>query len=423
MFFFQSMFQQVYSGITGSTTLITVQTIAESILLLAILFALYEAYARAGDMRALALAGIRYLIMSLIISQYPNVFHNVNNAFNSVAAAIAPTDVLTNYRSQVANYLSSPSGQGAWWNIVTGDIAGALSLVFQLVAVFIFPITYVLFSFFYSMYGAVLYVCGPLVLALYPAFGMGQLARTYMVNMLIWNVWGIIYAIMSQLLTIMSADSLTSIFTAQNFGGAFQGASQMLLISLSSILISLIIALIPFIAKRVVSGDVGSTLFAVVSAAAAAVQTAAVAMAGMSAGGAASRGPNPDPPDPPGGGNPTGGSNRAPRPPGETDTSESGSGGTGGDAILSSQPPKGPDDHGETHQSGGAVRTGEQPSSDGGGGSPPPTPPSNGGSSVARQRHPHVSGLYYIPYGAAWAAGRTVRAVNEMFVSRDKEES
>jgi hypothetical protein len=293
MFFFQSMFQQVYSGITGSTTLITVQTIAESILLLAILFALYEAYARAGDMRALALAGIRYLIMSLIISQYPNVFHNVNNAFNSVAAAIAPTDVLTNYRSQVANYLSSPSGQGAWWNIVTGDIAGALSLVFQLVAVFIFPITYVLFSFFYSMYGAVLYVCGPLVLALYPAFGMGQLARTYMVNMLIWNVWGIIYAIMSQLLTIMSADSLTSIFTAQNFGGAFQGASQMLLISLSSILISLIIALIPFIAKRVVSGDVGSTLFAVVSAAAAAVQTAAVAMAGMSAGGAASRGPIP----------------------------------------------------------------------------------------------------------------------------------
>src|SRR5579884_1075151 len=369
MFFFQSMFQQVYSGITGSTTLITVQTIAESILLLAIQFALYEAYARAGDMRALALAGIRYLIMSLIISQYPNVFQNVNNAFNSVAAAIAPTDVLTNYRSQVANYLSSPPGQGAWWNIVTGDIAGALSLVFQLVAVFIFPITYVLFSFFYSMYGAVLYVCGPLVLALYPAFGMGQLARTYIVNMLIWNAWGIIYAIMSQLLTIMSADSLTSIFTAQNFGGAFQGASQMLLISLSSILISLMIALIPFIAKRVVSGDLGSTLFAVVGAAATAVQAAAVAMAGMSAGGAVGRGPDPDPPDPPGGGgNPSGSSNRSPRPPDEQGASSA----TGGDATLSSQPPKGLDDPGQTRQSGGGVRMREQSSGSGGGGSPPP---------------------------------------------------
>jgi hypothetical protein len=420
MFFFQSMFQQVYNGITGSTTLITVQTIAESILLLAILFALYEAYARAGDMRALALAGIRYLIMSLIISQYPNVFHNVNNAFNSVAAAIAPTDVLTNYRSQVANYLSSPSGQGAWWNIVTGDIAGALSLVFQLVAVFVFPITYVLFSFFYSMYGAVLYVCGPLVLALYPAFGMGQLARTYLVNMLIWNAWGITYAIMSQLLTIMSADSLSSIFTAQSFGGAFQGASQMLLISLSSILISLMIALIPFIAKRVVSGDLGSTLFAVVAAAATAVQAAAVAMAGMSAGGAVGRGPDPDPPDPPGGGgNPSGSSNRAPRPPDEQGTSSA----TAGDATLSSQPPKGPADHAQVRQSGGGVRTREQSSSTGAGGSPPPTQPSSSASSAAHQHHPRVSGLYYIPYGAAWGAGRTVRAMNEIFGSRDKEES
>ena len=38
-------------------------------------------------------------------------------------------------------------------------------------------------AFFYSMYGAMLYVFGPLVLALYPAFGIGQLARTYMVNL------------------------------------------------------------------------------------------------------------------------------------------------------------------------------------------------------------------------------------------------
>ena len=93
------------------------------------------------------------------------------------------------------------------------------------------------------------------VLALYPAFGIGQLARTYMVNLLIWNAWGIIYAVMSQMLTILNADSLTSILTAQNFGGAFQGASEMVLISLSSILLSLMIALIPFIAKRIVSGD------------------------------------------------------------------------------------------------------------------------------------------------------------------------
>ena len=51
MFFFQSMFQQVYNGITGSAVLPAVQQIAEGILLLAALFAVYEAYAKGGDAR------------------------------------------------------------------------------------------------------------------------------------------------------------------------------------------------------------------------------------------------------------------------------------------------------------------------------------------------------------------------------------
>jgi len=95
MFYFQSMFQQVYNGITGSAVLPAVQQIAEAILLLAALLAVYEAYAKGGDARTLALAGVRYLIMGLLISQYPNVFRNVNNAFANVAQAItAPGDVV-----------------------------------------------------------------------------------------------------------------------------------------------------------------------------------------------------------------------------------------------------------------------------------------------------------------------------------------
>ena len=67
MFYFQTMFQQVYNGITGSTVLPAVQQIAEAILLLAALFAVYEAYAKGGDARALALAGVRYLIVGGVI--------------------------------------------------------------------------------------------------------------------------------------------------------------------------------------------------------------------------------------------------------------------------------------------------------------------------------------------------------------------
>jgi hypothetical protein len=330
MFYFQSMFQQVYNGITGSAVLPAVQQIAEAILLLAALFAVYEAYAKGGDARALALAGARYLFMGLLISQYPNVFRNVNNAFANVAQTIAPTDVWTSFRDQVQSYLSANTGDGAWWNWIVGGVAGTFSLILQAIAVIVFPISYAIFSFFYSMYGAVLYVCGPLVLGLYPALGVGQLARTYMVNLLVWNAWGVIYAIISQLLTIMSANSLANIFTAQNIGGAFQGASQMLLISLASILLSIMILLIPFPTKRIVSGDVGSTMFAVAGVAATAVQAAVAGWAGVQSGAASATNE--------GGGGDSGGaaggavgmadgSSRPPTPPAE---------GTGGAVIASS---------------------------------------------------------------------------------------
>jgi hypothetical protein len=406
MFYFQTMFQQVYNGITGSAVLPAVQQISEAILLLAALFAVYEAYAKGGDARMLALAGVRYLFMGLLITQYPNVFANVNNAVANVAQAIAPTDVWTNFRDQVQGYMSANNGQGAWWNWVVGGVAGAFSLIFQAIAVLVFPISYALFSFFYSMYGAVLYVVGPLVLALYPALGVGQLARTFMVNLMVWNAWGIIYAIISQLLTIMSANSLNSIFNAQSFGGAFQGASQTLLISLSSILLSIMILLIPFIAKRVVSGDIGSTMLTVVGVAASAAQAAVAGWAGMQ-GGAASAvgggGGGSTPPPPPPGGPPT--------PPAET-VAAIGTGGSGGAAAGSA--------------SGGSVQGAAAPR-------PPSAPSGESGSAAVMQSGAAArntgsrghSGRVNIPYSVGWTvgtwAGATQRTVRNAFRSNEQQ--
>jgi hypothetical protein len=410
MFYFQTMFQQVYNGITGSGVLPAVQQIAEAILLLAALFAVYEAYAKGGDARTLALAGVRYLIMGLLISQYPNVFINVNNAFANVAQAIAPTDVWTNFRDQVQAYMSANNGQGAWWNWVVGGVAGAFSLIFQAIAVLVFPISYAIFSFFYSMYGAVLYVVGPLVLALYPALGVGQLARTFMVNLMVWNAWGIVYAIISQLLTIMSANSLNSIFTSQSFGGAFQGASQMLLISLSSILLSIMILLIPFIAKRVVSGDIGSTMLTVAGVAAAAAQTAIAGWAGMQAGAAGGGAGGGD--DGGGGGGGSSASSHSPSPP-----SDGSNPSVGGEAAASGNAPPTPSgaviaDAGAA--GGGAVSAAEN------------QPPKD--SSTAQrpsQGRPGHFGHYNIPHAIGWTvgtwAGATRRTVSSAVSSGQRE--
>jgi hypothetical protein len=254
------------------------------------------------------------------------------------------------------------------------------------------------------MYGAVLYVVGPLVLALYPALGVGQLARTFMVNLLVWNAWGIIYAIISQLLTIMSANSLANIFTNQSFGGAFQGASQMLLISLSSILLSIMILLIPFIAKRVISGDVGSTMLAVAGVAAAAVQTAVAGWAGVQAGAGSGGGGGDHPPTPPPPGGPP-----PPPPPG----GGASAGGIGAGATAAS----------DLAESGAGASSAPRPLSgaaDEAGGSLAAQPANASRSSGG----PGHFGRYSIPHAVGWTvgtwAGATQRTVSGAFRSSQK---
>ena len=120
-----------------------------------------------------------------------------------------------------------------------------------------------MFTLFYALYGSVLYVVGPFVLALIPSRGLGQLGRTYFVNMMVFQCWGLLYAIFQSL---MSALQITD---PMQFNGsflqAFVGSSQMIVMSVASVSLSIMIALIPFIASRIVRGYIGSTLMTVIS--------------------------------------------------------------------------------------------------------------------------------------------------------------
>ena len=240
-----------------------------------------------------------------------------------------------------------------------------------------------------------------------------------MVNLLVWNAWGIIYAIISQLLTIMSANSLNSIFTSQSFGGAFQGASQMLLISLSSILLSIMILLIPFIAKRVVSGDVGSTMLAVVGVAAAAAQAAVAGWAGMQSGAASAAGGGGGDGGGGGGGGVIdggGGSNRSPSPPPDGNDAA-----LGGEAGASGHAPPAP---------GGAAMTDANAASGSraaGAAAENPLPSDSSGAPRQSQSRPGHFGRYSIPYAVGrtvgtWA-GATHRTMSSAFRSSQKKEA
>jgi hypothetical protein len=280
MFYFQQLFNTAMSGIdSGGATSGTVQ-IAQYVLLASLLFGVYEAWARGGDTHYLGATALRFFAIGLVLINYGSVFRDVNGMFNSVANFIdsstaSGVDVFGQWMNDLSTYWSNNNGIQALWGLITGAFSGVLESLLLLIGYIIFPITYAIFSLLYALYGSILYVVGPFVLALYPAFGYGQLARTYLVNLMIFNAWGLLYSIFGALMAAINMNTVSGVLNSGNFVGAFYGVSNSLLLGLASILLSLCIALIPFLAKRIVEGDVGQTMTTVARTTLVAVRGAA----------------------------------------------------------------------------------------------------------------------------------------------------
>lgn len=277
MFYFQSLLNQALSGIDSTGMMPTIVGIAYGILLVGFLIGLYQAVMRGGDVQSLGITAIKYLVVAIVVANWSTVFHDVNNSFNSVAQMIGNSsgDVFLNWDKQLGQQFSDSSI--SWWDIISGDIAALISVFLIVIAYIFYVVAIVLFDFFYCMFGAVLYVVGPLVISLLPMTGVGQLAKSFATNVMIWNSWAILYAIFGALITAIHMNQLSD--GVGNFLGFFQGPVDSLLLGLISIFYAIGIAAIPFLAKKVISGDVGSAAISMVRAAAAA---AGVLVAGAS---------------------------------------------------------------------------------------------------------------------------------------------
>ena len=78
------------------------------------------------------------------------------------------------------------------WGLITGSIAGLIDGLLIVVAYLLYPIVVVVFGFFYMFYGSILYIFGPIVIALMPLGGANRLAKSYIENIFIWNAWPIL---------------------------------------------------------------------------------------------------------------------------------------------------------------------------------------------------------------------------------------
>lgn len=286
MFYFQKLLNTAMTGIDGTGMVPTVTNIAFAILLVCFLVGLYQSAFRGGDLQSLAITAVKYLIIAMILANWASVFRDVNGSFNAIANFIGNSsgagDMFQSWMSQLQQQATNNPGL-TFWDMITGDPAGTITVLMLLVAYLVYALAMIIFCFFYTLYGTVLYVLGPLVLSLIPVVGVGQLGKSYAINVMIWNAWGVLYAIFGALITAIQMNQVNNIL-GNGFLGFLSSVPDSLMLGLVSIFYALAIAIIPFIAKRVISGDVGSTAFSLVRAGAVAAGAAVAGVSGFAAG-------------------------------------------------------------------------------------------------------------------------------------------
>lgn len=282
--YYQTLFNGALSGLNSSNLMPGIVKVAEVVLLMSLLYSVYTAYGAGGDVRILGTAAIKYLILGLVLLNYATAFQDVNNMFNGVANHIVSSgpgirDVFHSWSQQIAVYWNTNAhGVGGYlsvlWHLGQNLAAGVLGSVMLITALLVYRIAYLLFSLFYTVYGAILYVCGPFVLALMPATGIGQISRTYLINLMIFNAWGLIYAILSELIYVLHLNDVNTVLNNAWYLN-LSVTNPMVILGIASLLYAIVIALIPYVANRIVRGEVGATLLTVAGAALTAATAAA----------------------------------------------------------------------------------------------------------------------------------------------------
>ena len=294
---FERFLTQARSGIDSTGITSGMQDVAYVVLLVGFLWQVYQSVLHGGDVRGLGISLIKYVVTAVLVMNYGTVFSTINQGFvntgNWVSSASGTADLFQNWATDIQTQYSHAGFQQTW-GLITGSLAGLLDGILIVIAYLIYPIVIVIFGFFYIFYGSVLYIFGPIVVALMPLGAANRIAKSYVENVFIWNAWPILYGGFGALLSAVQMGQVGQMLSQNDFLGGLGNLEGSFLIGIVSIVYSLAIAIIPFIAKRIVSGDVGSTAAAMVGTAVTALTAGAAAIegaaAGVAAGGAGSSG-------------------------------------------------------------------------------------------------------------------------------------
>ena len=288
---FERFLTQARSGIDSTGITSGMQNVAYVLLVVGFLWQVYQSALHGGDVRGLGTSLIKYVVTAVVVMNYGTVFTTINQGFVNAGNWVSNAsggNVLGNWGNDLKTQFTQDGVQHLW-GLITGSVAGLIDGLLIIVAYLLYPIVVVIFGFFYMFYGSILYIFGPIVIALMPLGGANRLAKSYVENIFVWNAWPILYGGFGALLTAVQMGQLGQMLSQNSFLGGLGNLEGSFLIGIVSIVYSLAIAVIPFIAKRIVSGDVGSTAVAMVGTAVTALTAGAAGIEGAAAGVAAAR--------------------------------------------------------------------------------------------------------------------------------------
>ena len=284
---FERFLTQAVAGIDSTSITAGMQKVAYIVLLVGFLWQVYQSALHGGDVRGLGTNLIKYVVTAVVIMNYHSVFTTINQGFvtagNWIGSASGSGNLFDNWKADIQTQFSQ-AGVQQLWGLITGSIAGLLDAILIIVAYLLYPIVIVIFGFFYIFYGSILYIFGPIVIALMPLGATNRLAKSYIENVFIWNAWPVLYGGFGALLSAVQMGQVGQMLSQNSFLGGLGNIEGSFLIGIASIIFSLAIAIIPFIAKRIVTGDVGSTAGAMIGAAVTALTVGAAAVEGAAAG-------------------------------------------------------------------------------------------------------------------------------------------
>jgi hypothetical protein len=284
---FERFLTQAVSGISSTGITSGMQNAAYVVLIVGFLWQMYQSALHGGDVRGLGTNLVKYVVTAIVVMNYSAIFTAVNtgfvNAGNWVGNASSFGNLLDNWKTDLQTQFNQ-AGSQKLWGLVTGDIPGLIDAILIIVAYLLYPFVIAIFGFFYIFYGSVLYIFGPIVIALMPLGATNRIAKAYVENLFIWNSWPILYGGFGALLGAVQMGQISQMLSQNNFLGGLGNLEGSILIGIASIIYSLAIAVIPFIAKRIISGDVGSTTGALIGAAVTALTVGAAGVEGAVAG-------------------------------------------------------------------------------------------------------------------------------------------